>query len=135
MTLKFWRFLTTNLWPILSGAASLYFLLAVHQHVGFPPTKPLTPTAALYLGLFVLFMLAPFVHRFRLGRLIKFETKVEEVRSDMKEVGTETRETDIYRERRRYCRFCFRESKRGLELPELRMGCCQLNEGRSQLNV
>ena len=92
MTLKFWRFLTTNLWPILSGAASLYFLWAVHQHVGFPPIKPLTPTAALYLGLFVLFMLAPFVHRFRLGRLIEFETKVEEVRSDMKEVRTETRE-------------------------------------------
>ena len=86
------RFFTTNLWPILSGAASLYFLWVFHKHVGFPPTEPLTPTSALYLGLFVLFLLAPFVQRFRLGQLIEFESKVEEVRSDIKEVRTETRE-------------------------------------------
>lgn len=86
------RFLARNLWPILSGAASLYFLWVFHEHVGFPPTEPLTPTSSLYLGLFVLFLLAPFVQRFRLGRLIEFDSKVEEVRSDMKEVRTETRE-------------------------------------------
>ena len=86
------RFLATNLWPILSGAASLYFLWVFHEHVGFPPTKGLTPTSALYLALFVLFLFAPFVQRFRLGRLIEFESKVEEVRSEVKEVRTETRE-------------------------------------------
>ena len=90
--MKLWRFATTNLRPILSGATSLYFLWVVHQHAGFPPTEPLTTTSAIYLALFVLFLLAPFVQRFRLGRLIEFETKVEQVRSDMKEVRTETRE-------------------------------------------
>ena len=89
---KFWRFLGTNLWPILSGAASLYFLCIFHVNVGFPPSKPLTFTTTLYLALFVLFLLAPFVQRLRLGRLIEFEAKVEEVRSDMKEVRTETRQ-------------------------------------------
>ena len=86
------QFLATILWPILSGAASLYFLWVFHEDVGFPPGEPLTLTSTLYLGLFVLFLLAPFVQRFRLGRLIEFESKVEEVRSDMKEVRTETRE-------------------------------------------
>ena len=90
--INFLRFLVTNHWPILSGAASLYFLWVFHEHVGFPPSEPLTPTSTLYLALFVLFLLAPFVQRFRLGRLIEFEAKVEEVRSDIKEVRTETRE-------------------------------------------
>lgn len=89
---RFWRFLTNNLWSALSGFASLYFLWVVHQHVGFPPTNPLTPTSAIYLALFVFFLAAPFVQRLRLGRLIEFEAKVEEVRSDMNEVRTETRE-------------------------------------------
>ena len=90
--IKFLRFLETSLWPILSGTASLYFLWVFHGHAGFPPAAELTPTSALYLALFVLFLLAPFVHRLRLGRLIEFEAKVEEVRSDMKEVRTETRD-------------------------------------------
>ena len=90
--MNFLRFLMTNHWPILSAAASLYFLWVFHEHVGYPPSEPLTPTSALYLALFVLFLLAPFVQRFRLGRLMEFETEVEEVRSDMKEVRTETRE-------------------------------------------
>ena len=89
---KFWLFLTNNVWSVLSGLASLYFLWVVHQHVGFPPTNPLTPTSAIYLALFVFFLAAPFVQRLRLGRLIEFEAKVEEVRTDVKEVRTETRE-------------------------------------------
>ena len=89
---RLWLFLTNNVWSILSGIASLYFLWVLHQHVGFPPTKPLTPTSAIYLALFVFFLAAPFVQRLRLGRLIEFEAKVEEVRTEMKEVRTETRE-------------------------------------------
>ena len=89
---RFWLFLTKNVWSIFSGFASLYFLWVVHQHVGFPPTNPLTPTSVVYLALFVFFLAAPFVQRLRLGRLIEFEAKVEEVRTDMKEVRSETRE-------------------------------------------
>ena len=90
--LRFWQFLTTNLWSVLSRVTSLYFLMVFHRHVGFPPSQPLTATSAVYLGLFVFFLAAPFVQRILLGRLIEFEAKVEEVRSDMKEVRTETRE-------------------------------------------
>ena len=90
--MKFLRFLGGNLWPILSGATSLYFVWVFHKHAGFPPTKALTIKSGLYFALFVVFLLAPLVQRLRLGRLLEFETKVEEVRSGMKEVRTETRE-------------------------------------------
>ena len=52
----------------------------------------MTSTSAIYLGLFVLFLLAPFIHRFRFGRLIEFEAKMDDVKSDINEVRTETRE-------------------------------------------
>ena len=52
------RFLTANLWSILSGTLSLYFLWVFHEYVGFPPSETLTPTSAIYPGLFVLFFLA-----------------------------------------------------------------------------
>ena len=58
---QFLRLLASNFWPILSGATSVYFLWVFHKHVGFPPTKPLTGSSVLYLALFVVFLLAPFV--------------------------------------------------------------------------
>ena len=89
---RLWLFLTRNLWAVLSVLASLYFLWVVHQYVSFPPTKPLTATSATYLALFVFFLAAPFVQRLRLGSLIQFEAKIEEVKSEVNEVRTETRE-------------------------------------------
>ena len=38
------------------------------------------------------FLVAPYVRSFKLGRFIEFEAKIEAVKSDMKEVRTETRE-------------------------------------------
>ena len=90
--MKLLQFVWVNFWPILSGAASLYFLWAFHEHVGFPPSAKITLTSALYLALFVLFLLAPFVQRLKLGQLVEFEAKVEEFQSDIKEVRSETRE-------------------------------------------
>ena len=90
--LRLWGFLTTNVWTIFSVGTALYFLWVFHQHAGFPPTEPLTTTSAIYLGLFILFLLAPFIQRFRLGRFIEFEAKVAEVKSDINDVRTETRE-------------------------------------------
>ena len=90
--MKLLRFVWANLWPILSGAASLYFLWVFHEHVGFPPSTDLTLTSALYLALFVMFLLAPFVQRLKLGQLVEFEAKVEKFQSDIKEVRSETRE-------------------------------------------
>ena len=84
--------LRTNVRTILSLLIAFYFMWAFHLHVGFPPRCPLTSTAGIYLGLFVLFALLPFAQRLRFGKFIEFEAKVEQVRADVKEVRTETRE-------------------------------------------
>ena len=78
--------------PILSRSIAIYFIWAFHLQVGFPPCRPLTPTAATYLGLFAFFFLLPFAHRLKLGKLIEFEAKVERVQEEVKAVRTETRE-------------------------------------------
>ncbi len=77
---------------IVSRLIAVYFLWALHVHVGFPPTESLTYTAAAYLALFVFFFLLPFAKRFKLGRFIEFEAKVEQVQADIKDVRSETRE-------------------------------------------
>ena len=61
---------------------------ALHLQVGFPPTMPLTPTGATYLGVFIFFLVLPFAQRLKLGKLIEFER----VREEIKEVRTEARE-------------------------------------------
>lgn len=60
--------------------------------MGFPPTGNLTYTAAAYLALFIFFLVLPFTKRLKLGKLIEFEAKVEQVRADIKDVRSETRE-------------------------------------------
>ena len=85
-------YLKANVFAILSRAIALYFAWALHLHLGFPPTAPLTSTSTIYLLLFVFFLILPFAQRLRFGRFIEFEAKVEQVQADMREVRTETRE-------------------------------------------
>ena len=77
---------------LISPLIAVYFILVFHLHVEFPPTAPLTPTAATYLALSIFFLVLPFAQRLKLGKLIEFEAKVEQARADVKEVRTETRE-------------------------------------------
>ena len=85
-------YLKANLFSLLSRAIAVYFAWALHLHVGFPPTKSLTPTSTIYLFLFVFFLILPFAQRFRFGRFIEFEAKVDQVQAEVREVRTETRE-------------------------------------------
>ena len=83
----------TSLLPSLpSWAIAIYFFWAFHLHVGFPPTEPLTHSAAAYLALFVLFLVLPAARKLRIGKLFDFEAKVDQVRTEVKEVRTETRD-------------------------------------------
>ena len=84
--------LKVNVLSVLSGVIAVYFIWAFHMHVEFPPAAPLTPTAATYLVLLMFFFVLPFAQRLRIGKLIEFEAKVEQVRAEVKEVRTETRE-------------------------------------------
>ncbi len=84
--------LKTYFLSIVSRLIAIYFLWAFHIHVGFPPTGYLTYTAITYLALFVFFFALPLAKRLKLGKLVEFEAKVEQVRADIKEVRSETRE-------------------------------------------
>ncbi len=84
--------LKSNSLSVVSRLFAVYFIWAFHIHVGLPPTRPLTHTAAAYLALFIFFFVLPFAQRLKLGKIIEFEAKVEQVRADIKEVRTETRE-------------------------------------------
>ena len=85
-------FLRANFSSFLSGSLAVYFFLVFHLHVGFPPAEPLTTAAAIYLALSVFFWILPLAHRLRVGKLIDFESKVQEVRTEMKDTRAETRE-------------------------------------------
>lgn len=84
--------LRENWFPVLSLLIAVYFLVAFHRQVGFLSSCPLTPTGATYLGVFVFFLVLPFAQRLKLGKLIEFEAKVDQVRQEMKEARTESRE-------------------------------------------
>ena len=89
---KTYSFLKANYSSIFSRLIAVYFIWVFHRHVGFPPTGQLTFTSTIYLALFIFFLVLPFAQRIKLGKLIEFEAKVEQVREDIKEVRTETRE-------------------------------------------
>ena len=77
---------------MLSWAAAFYFLWAFHLHVGFPPAGTVNRSAAVYLALFVLFVALPAARKLKIGRLFDFEAKVDQVRTEVKEVRAETRD-------------------------------------------
>ncbi len=85
-------FLSTNVLSILSRLIALYFLWAFHLLAGFPPKADLTASSTTYLVLFVFFVILPFAQRLKLGELLEFEAKVEEVKTEVGEFKTETRE-------------------------------------------
>ena len=70
-----------------------YFLSLFHIHIGgFPAKGDLTVTSGTYLALFVFFFVLPLARRFKLAKFIDFEAKVDQVRTEVKDVRTETRE-------------------------------------------
>lgn len=85
-------FLKENCLSILSLLVAFYFLIVFHLHAGFVPIAPLTVTSAIYLLLFLIFLVLPFAQRLKVGRLIDFEARVERTRAEIKEVRTETRD-------------------------------------------
>ena len=85
-------FRKAHLWPVLLRLVAGYFIWAFHLHVGLPPMKPLTPTAATYLVLAVFFAVLPYAQRLKLGKFIEFEARMEQVQAEVKEARTETRE-------------------------------------------
>ena len=89
-TIKQW--LVLNMVRILSFTLSGYFLYVFHSHVGFPPEKEITTTSTTYLILFIFFLLLPLAKKLKLGKLLEYEAKVEEIKNGVKEFKEETRQ-------------------------------------------
>lgn len=89
-TLKEWACL--NIIRLLSLTLSGYFLYVFHSYVGFPPEKDITTTSTTYLILFIFFMLFPLAKKLKLGKLVEYEAKVEEIKKDVKDFKDETRQ-------------------------------------------
>jgi hypothetical protein len=81
----------TNVFPIVCYLLAAYFGYGFAAIVGIPPSKVLDSTSATYLALAVFLVLAPEAKKLKLGQLIEFESKVAEVRKDVKEFKDETR--------------------------------------------
>jgi len=77
---------------ILSLSLSGYFLYVFHSLVGFPPEKEITATSSTYLILFVFFLLVPLAKTLKLGKLLEYEAKTEEIKKQVKEFKDETRQ-------------------------------------------
>ena len=85
-------YLGRHVWQALSVVGGGYCVWALHLHVGFPPTGNLTFTAVTYLALAVFFAIHPYARRLKVGKLIEYEAKVEQVQADLRVVRSETRE-------------------------------------------
>lgn len=77
---------------ILSLVIAAYFFYAFHIAVGFPPEKELNSTSLTYLIISIFFFLLPLAKKLKLGKLIEYEAKVAEIKSEVKEFKEETRQ-------------------------------------------
>lgn len=88
---KLYEWLSMNAVRIVCLIIAGYFLYLFHSMAGFPPLKELTPTSITYLILFIFFLILPSAKKLKLGKLLEYEAKVEEVKKDVKEFKDETR--------------------------------------------
>ena len=88
--LKEW--LCVNVLRLISLTMAAYFFYVFHSLVGFPPEKDLKPSSLTYLILSIFFLLIPLAKKIKLGKLLEYEAKVSELKTEVKEFKEETRQ-------------------------------------------
>ena len=81
-----------NILRISSLAIAAYFFYVFHSIVGFPPVKELNPSSTTYLIVSIFFFLLPLAKKLKLGKLLDYEAKVNEIKNEVKEFKEETRQ-------------------------------------------
>ena len=81
----------TNILRLSSLAIAAYFLYVFHSIVGFLPENELSTTSTTYLAISIFFFLLPLAKKLKLGKLLEYETKVTEIKKEVKEFKEETR--------------------------------------------
>lgn len=69
-----------------------YFFYVFHSMVGFPPEKELNTTSITYLIISIFFFLLPLAKKIKLGKLLEYEAKVNEIKNEVKEFKDESRQ-------------------------------------------
>lgn len=90
--MKLWEWVKENAMGIVSWAFAGYFFYAFHLQVCFPPTEAINQTGFVYLIVFILFLLAPFAKKLKLGSVLEWEAKIKELKQDVKDSKEESRQ-------------------------------------------
>jgi vacuolar-type H+-ATPase subunit I/STV1 len=77
---------------LTSLVIAAYFFYIFHLAVGFPPEKELNSSSLTYLMIAVFFFLLPLAKSLKLGKLLEYEAKVDEIKNEVKEFKEETRQ-------------------------------------------
>lgn len=85
--------LKVNMFRILCLLLSVYFFVAFHIAVGFPAGDIVTTSGAFYLILALLFFLAPFARKLKLGKLFEYEAKIEQLEQNVEAFKTEIKQS------------------------------------------
>ena len=81
-----------NILRLSSLAIADYFFYVFHSIVGFPPEQELNSSSTTYLLLSIFFFLLPLAKKLKLGKLLEYEAKVNEIKGEVKEFKEETRQ-------------------------------------------
>ena len=84
------KWFSANIFKVLCFAFAGYFIFIFHRLVGFPPDDNLTTTSTLYLALSLFFFLLPFAQKLKIGSMLEYESKIEDIKT--KEFKDETRQ-------------------------------------------
>lgn len=85
--------LSANVFPAICYLLAAYFLFAFCQTTGVPPSKALDATSGGYLVLALFLFMLPEAKKLKLGTLLEYEAKVQEIKEEVKQFKEETRNT------------------------------------------
>ena len=86
------KWICINVLRLSSLAIAAYFFYVFHSIVGFPPEQELNSSSTTYLIVSIFFFLLPLAKKLKLGKLLEYEAKVNEIKSEVKEFKDETRQ-------------------------------------------
>lgn len=82
-----------NVFPTICYVFAAFFSYAFLLRVGLPPEKELDATAGTYVVLALFLFMLPEAKRLKLGQIFEFESKVKDIKEDVKQFKDETRST------------------------------------------
>lgn len=82
-----------NVFPILCYIISAYFLYAFCVAIGVPPSRSLDRTSGSYLAIALFLFMLPEAKRVKLGELFEYESRVKEIKDEVRQFKDETRNT------------------------------------------